>query len=83
MQGSLENEDLAVAYTDKFREYGIRYLDDMLSVQTITHCPWCGTKFPASLRAEWFDELDHRSLNPEDDLPEELTTGQWWRTRGL
>lgn len=83
METHLAHADLPLVYSDKFREYGIRYMDDSVSVQSMSFCPWCGAKLPASLRTVWFDELDRLGLEPEDDIPAEMKTGRWWRNKGI
>ncbi|WP_139225755.1 DUF6980 family protein [Paracidovorax konjaci] len=76
------SSDIFLTYVEKFREYGIDYRDEG-SYQTITHCPWCGTKLPSSLREEWFEVLDEISLEPEDCIPEEMHSSKWWKAKNL
>ena len=78
MERHLAKSEVAVIYTPKLREYGILYRDGGSS-QRIQYCPWCGKKLPSSLRNEWFDKLDKLGLEPEDELPAELTSDGWWR----
>ncbi|MDP6390871.1 MAG: hypothetical protein QF654_13330 [Alphaproteobacteria bacterium] len=79
------------AYLPHLREYGIRILSldqpvdhQPVVIQAVTHCPWCGTVLPASLRKRWTDELDAMGLAPEsDDIPERLMSDAWWREAEL
>jgi len=44
-----------------------------MSKYTISFCPFCGTKLPASKRDRWFDELEKLGFDEplgEDNLPE-------------
>jgi hypothetical protein len=48
--------ELHLYYDDRFREYGINYLDEFGGrVRLIAICPWCATKLPTSLRNTWFN----------------------------
>lgn len=80
----LEEGEVALSYADRFREYGIKILDGGSATQMIGFCPWCGTNLPTSLRDEWFDVLDELGLEAGDPkIPEEMSSGMWWRRRGL
>lgn len=73
--------DALIAYTPKFREYGLIVHDGGTSTIEIAFCPWCGSQLPSPLRDEWFDELDRLGLEPEsDELPEPLRSDAWWRS---
>ena len=66
----LTEPELALVYVAKLREYGVRVLDGGSSYVTIQFCPWCGTRLPPSLRAEWFATLDGLGLEPgEEGVP--------------
>ena len=79
MNLALEN-DVAVIYISKFREYGIRILDGGSSFLVITYCPWCGNRLPTALRDQWFDKIELLGLEPDSDaIPLELTTDAWWQ----
>jgi hypothetical protein len=68
-----------VTSVNKFREYGISYLDGGSSCQLICFCPWCGHKLPDSLRDEWFDMLDEKGLEPDsENIPKEFLTEAWY-----
>ncbi len=58
-----DGEGAAILFVEKFREYGIHVLDGKGdrpggSKITLTFCPWCGLKLPASTRDEYFDALE-------------------------
>ena len=78
MKAHLDDGRGSVTYIPKFREYGILYRDAQ-SMQQIQFCPWCGASLPSSLRDQWFDELEKLGLEPEDQLPSDLTSDMWWR----
>jgi hypothetical protein len=78
MQTHIRSNELDLSFVPKHREYGISYKDGGTSHQTVQFCPWCGSKLPASLRKEWFEELDRLGLEPNDHLPSELETDAWW-----
>jgi hypothetical protein len=64
MQHGLDNPNIPLIYTAKFREVGIKVPDGGDSTILLLFCPWCGTKLPASLRSEWFAELELRKIDP-------------------
>lgn len=73
-----ENE-LGLLYVDKFRDFGLEYRDGGTSYQCINFCPFCGVRFPTSLRDKWFDEIEAKGLNPwGDEIPEEYKSSKWW-----
>ena len=80
MRTHLEDGRLPIVYVPKFREYGIEYPDGS-SIQLIRYCPWCGKTLPASVRQDWFEELDRLGLEPEDLLPNRMKTDEWWRVQ--
>lgn len=80
--GALADPDIPLRYTPWFREYGIVIQDGGTSMLVIDHCPFCGTRLPRSVRAEWFDRLDALGLEPEDNrVPPEMRSDRWWRLR--
>jgi hypothetical protein len=73
------NQELAIVYIPKFREYGIRVLDGGTSYKLIDYCPWCGVKLPTSLREQWFKEIYQLGFEPgSDNIPVEYQTDAWW-----
>lgn len=74
------SSDTALVYNTRFREYGIRILDGGTSLMHLKYCPWCGTQLPASLRNDWFDELERRGLSyPENEIPLDMQDSTWWQ----
>ncbi len=83
MRDRLDDNETAIRYSPKFREYGIPVLDGGDSFITIQFCPWCGTSLPKSLRTEWFDRLERLRLDIDDPaVPAALLTDEWWRNDG-
>jgi hypothetical protein len=78
---------VALGYNSKFREYGIYILDGGQSWMVISHCPWCGSKLPESLRTVWFSTLYDRfeDLTGTEDprISEEFHSDEWWKKRNL
>lgn len=73
--------DALVAYSPRFREYGLIVHDDSHSHITIAYCPWCGTSFPPPPRNEWFERLDRLGLEPDSPLiPTPMLSDEWWRS---
>jgi hypothetical protein len=85
MAAHIQGGEVAIVYTERFREYGIAYRPDTGGgFQQIHFCPWCGTRLPKSLVDEWFAILDDERLEPDDPrVPEDMKTSAWWRQRGL
>jgi hypothetical protein len=84
MQFALDEPDIPVEWTAKFREIGINVLDGKggtvgESNILIAFCPWCGNKLPESLRDEWFSELERRNIDPYgDNIPDIFLDGRWY-----
>jgi hypothetical protein len=71
--------EVALRYSPKLREYGLRVLDGGSSRQEIRFCPWCGSRLPESLRDEWFKKLDELRLEPDSPaIPTRLRSDEWW-----
>lgn len=83
MKTHIESKELYLNFSPRFCEYGIAYADGSASQQTIHFCPWCSSKLPLSLRMEWFEELDRLGLEPDDELPAELTSDAWWLRKSI
>ena len=84
MTRHLAEGELAVTYSARFREYGIKILDGGSAAQLITYCPWCGAKLPSSLRDDWFDIVEGLGLEAGDpQIPDEMSSAAWWKRRGL
>jgi hypothetical protein len=52
-----ECPDALVYYNARFDEYGLIVHDGGASVVSIEHCPWCGSKLPASNRDQVLHEM--------------------------
>ncbi|MFE7116811.1 DUF6980 family protein [Streptomyces sp. NPDC057654] len=73
--------DTLIRFSARFQEYGLIIHDGGTSSITIGFCPWCGRSLPPSQRDRWFDELEHRGIDPwEDDVPAEFHDGRWLTT---
>lgn len=82
MINALSQDDLPLKYDPVFREYGIAYLDGGSSSQRISHCPFCGSELPSSLRNEWFAELEKLGLEWGDPAtPADMRSDEWWKHR--
>lgn len=82
MRSAVEEPDVPVCYSPKFREFGISVLDGGSSEILLGFCPWCGNKLPESLRDRWFFELEGRGIDPTTDVvPVEYTDERWWRAK--
>ncbi|GJM19338.1 MAG: hypothetical protein DHS20C14_15510 [Phycisphaeraceae bacterium] len=75
-----ECPDTTFHYNPRFREHGIIVHDGGTSMIVIEYCPFCGAKLPESKRDEWFDALESRGIDPENnEFPEEFEDDRWWR----
>ena len=83
LTAAINDDRSPIVYIDRYREIGIRDLDDPDVFTVIEYCPFCGNLLPASLREAWFEQLDKLGLEPEDISPSEsLGTDRWWRIEG-
>ena len=72
----------AITYLPKIREFGVKLLRRKSSVfDRMRYCSFCGKKLPDSLRLKWFEILEKKGLEPDEDLPEELRSDKWWREK--
>ncbi len=79
MRDAVDNLEIPVEFTPKFREFGIQVLDGGTSTVGLLYCPWCGHQLPSSLRERWFDELQRLGIDPiEGDVPEEFRDSRWF-----
>lgn len=85
----LNNCRIGIRYDKQFRNYAIkqRY---MSGFNAISHCPWCGAKFPTDLSSQWDSILlnEYNLDNPFNSkqaklIPAEFLTDEWWKKRGL
>jgi hypothetical protein len=80
MNEAIDDPDVPLVYTPKFREIGIRVLDGGDSSILIRFCPWCGHELPESLRDKWFVELERLHVDPfGDKLPAEFLDDRWYK----
>ena len=85
------SEEQQYADTDNFIEYHRQTRSFWIEngEKMISHCPFCGKKFPEELTREWLDlvkkEFGEEYLSPPKmyELPEEWLTDEWWVKRGL
>ena len=79
MQYAIDEPEIPLVWTPKFREIGICVLDGGDSNILLIYCPWCGNKLPASLRSEWFAALEERKIDPfGEHVPPEFLDGRWY-----
>ena len=80
----LKDVRLPLNYNPRMREYSLKYKDG-LSVQIMNFCPFCGGKFPESLRDKFYDEIFDAGYEGDDDknLPSEYRSDAWWKKQGL
>lgn len=82
MEERVGDGETAIVYASKFREYGIRVIDEGTSFIAIRFCPWCGTTLAPSLRNEWFQELDSSGFEAvSPDIPEAYQSDLWWNRK--
>lgn len=83
MRYAVEDREVPILYTPKFREYGIRILDSGSSVIELQFCPWCGQSLPGSLRDSWFEALEQLGIDPfGEDVPATFHDGRWYKQTG-
>lgn len=79
LQYAIDDPDVPIVYSSKFREVGIRVLDGGSSYIVIKHCPWCENRLPESLRDEWFATLERMNIDPDGELiPEQFKNELWY-----
>ena len=70
--------DALISFIAKFREYGLIIHDGSTSSIVISYCPWCGARLPESQRDRWFEEMEHRGIDPwTGDVPAEFEDDRW------
>lgn len=82
------DDETAIVYYPKFREFGLPVLDGGPSVIVFSHDPFSGKALPKSLADEWFDAVEKLLGRPyagfvETPVPDEFTSEAWWIARGL
>ena len=70
----------------KVREFGVK-LGDYWEYESgwtyikVDYCPFCGYKFPESLRDKYFEELEALGIDywmEPEKVPEEYKSDKWW-----
>lgn len=75
-------------YFPELREYCFDIVEDD-EYETFGYCPWCGTKLPKNLTRTWVQILEEEFgvknplFAPQNRIPGEFRTDQWWKKRGL
>ena len=82
------DDETAIIYWPKYREFGIPVLDGGPSIISISHDPFSGKALPPSVRDEWFATVEKLLGRPYGDpqeppLPDEFASEAWWIARGL
>jgi hypothetical protein len=85
MVNAVERNSSPIVYSPRFREFGVRDVGPMAEgAYTFAFCPFCGLELPASLRSEYFDELEALGFDDldiftsDDDLPAAFRDDTWW-----
>ncbi|WP_417512870.1 DUF6980 family protein [Minwuia sp.] len=74
------------AYNPRWREYGIRMIDwerptfeQPLRYDRIHYSPWCGRRFPKSMKDEWLHEMKRLKIAPDAEAPPwAYDSDVWW-----
>ncbi|WP_417512872.1 DUF6980 family protein [Minwuia sp.] len=74
------------AYNPRWREYGIRMIDweqptfeQPLRYDRIRYSPWCGRRFPKSMKDEWLYEMKRLKIAPDAEAPPwAYDSDVWW-----
>jgi hypothetical protein len=79
MEQAIRELEYPLVEIAKFREVSLKILNGGDSVVVLAFCPWCGSKLPASLRHEWFDELERGNIDPYGpEVPREFDRRVVW-----
>jgi len=94
LSDTVSSENDPIEYISKFREYCVNIADYFepfeefyfygSTLQSISFCPFCGTKLPKSLRNKWFSSMDKLKIDASHEhlIPEEFRDDEWWKNRG-
>ncbi len=78
------DDETAIAYFPRSREFGIPVLDGGGSVIVIAFCPWTGKSLPSSLRERLCDALESLGFDLfSENAPDEFKSERWWIELGL
>lgn len=76
-----ECPDALISYIEKYDEYVLIIHDGGSSLLTITYCPWCGHKLPASKRDLWFSSIEKLGLEPDSkNIPSKFNSSLWYES---
>jgi len=86
----LQEKKVNIGYGPCYREYFVSHKNSSTDGNLLLYCPWCAKKLPNSVRDEWFEILEKEyglddpwGFEQEKLIPEEFTTDEWWKKRGL
>ncbi len=71
-------------YNPKMREFSVKLGEYWIypvhgEILVINNCPFCGYKFPDSLRDKYFEDMEKLGINPWiNEVPEEYKSDKWW-----
>jgi hypothetical protein len=80
------DDETAICYYPKLREFGIPVLDGGPSVIIFSHDPFSGKPLPKGLGTEWRAAVESalgREYSWGDTVPEEFRSEAWWIARNL
>ncbi len=87
--GTTSEKSSSLTYQGKWRDYGVRTFfgseplwSQPLRYVRLDYSPWCGRRYPYSLKDYWFGMIRRLKLDPDSrSLPDRLMTDYWWRAR--
>jgi hypothetical protein len=78
MNWRLPQKEAAVVYIARYREYGT-LLNNGSAYMVLEFCPWCGTRFPETLRSQWMSAVLQYGCRPDSEhIPGKFLTDEWW-----
>jgi len=97
MEGILEEPESPIKYESYTRSYLLEYRlcrklrkNEVIVVETLYYCPWCGKKLPNDLYDKWYEEIEKRfgvtDTLDKDQLKKvspEFMSDEWWKKRVL
>jgi hypothetical protein len=73
----LGTTDKRIYWSPIFNEYGL-ICQPSAEVLVISHCPFCGSVLPLSLRSAWFEALERTGWHTwGDPIPEKYLAYDW------
>lgn len=83
----VSDDETAICYYPKSREFGIPVLDGGPSIIVISHDPFSGKALPKPLGDEWFETVEkaigRQYRYGDTDVPDEFQSEAWWIARKL